>query len=212
MIDSAPTPFQTGTRSRFAGSLIAIGATLMIWSSPSLGAEPNPPRPYVSVLRAHDVNGLEIGMAFRDVARRLRLEDLGGGQYAASERSVAYDLEFTPLGRLFRINTEQVIGRFQPDYTFGRQLTAKLTAKYGPPHYNSLPDGVASWSGYTNLRFASGQVLPREIERLSAHLTNDRMSGAVTLYIQLIDFGVLLQDQAAMNRGPRNRAASEATF
>ncbi|WP_337188673.1 hypothetical protein [Phenylobacterium sp.] len=207
MPDRAPT---LSIHARFARVVVAAIAPLLLGSSPCFAAEPNASRPYVSVLRAHDANGLEIGMPFRDVARRLRLEDLGGGQYSARERGIAYNLEFTPLGRLFRINTEQMIGRFQPDYTFGRQLTAKLTAKYGPPHYNSLPDGIASWSGYTHLRFASGQVLPREIERLSARLTT--LSGEVTLHIQLLDFGVLLRDQALLNQGPRNRGADVATF
>lgn len=38
------------------------------------------------------------------------------------------------------------------------------------------------------------------------------LSGEVRLHIQLLDFGVLLRDQALLNQGPRNRGAETATF
>ncbi|WP_299009374.1 hypothetical protein [uncultured Caulobacter sp.] len=189
----------------------AIAALILICAPEAFAQTQPAPKPYVSVLKARDIDGLQLGMTLQEASQRMRLRSIGAGQFQGRNGNKEFDLGFTSLGHLYRIDYTQTLGRFAPDYQFGQQLAAKLTEKYGPPHENSLPGGAASWRGYAKVRMDSGQILPREVESLSEYLGGGP-NGEVQVNMKLMDFSVMWKDQAAQNKGPRNDGAGKLDF
>jgi hypothetical protein len=54
-------------------------------------------------------------------------------------------LGFSVLGHLYRIDSEQNLGNFIPDQAYASSLVKKMSAKFGPPNSNQLPDGPLMW-------------------------------------------------------------------
>jgi hypothetical protein len=164
-------------------------------------------------LSAHDINGFTLGMSLKEVQEHAghTLQSLGGGDFAVSVEGVEYDFGFSVLGHLYRIDSKQPLGRFIPDAAFGKTLTEKLAAKYGPSQQNQLPDGPASWEFLEQYQIAPGMPSSRTALRLSAML----MSGynqPVSLSLKMIDFRIMRRDVATANSDPRSRAESATRF
>lgn len=166
-----------------------------------------------SCLVAQDINGIRLGMTVQQVAQLLPtgLKPIGGGDYEADGRNVTYNFGFTPLGHLYRIDSSQILGRFQPDHEFGLRLSAKLIAKYGPPETNQLPGGPAFWNLVQYVQTAQGTLLMRPTESLSAAL-NGGYGLPIKLELKLMDFRILRRDNATMNSVPETRAAKHVQF
>jgi hypothetical protein len=116
----------------------------------------------------------------------------------------------TPLGRAYRIESSEPLGRFNPDRTFTQRLSAKLEQRYGRPVENGLPIGVMSWSFTEPITHADGQVLPFTTMTVDAMLTEDE--GVQSLDIRMQDYRVLWADTQRLNRGPRDQAVGRLTF
>jgi hypothetical protein len=163
-------------------------------------------------LLAQDINGFRLDMTVKQVASMSPngLEPWGN-DFRASVGGVNYDFGFTPLGHLYRIDANQELGRFVPDRAFGLKLTAKLTAKFGTPHSNMLPDGPASWGYLERYLTNDGVQLNRQTESLSAMLGGG-FGEPVALIIKLIDFRILHRDYTILNSGPNADAQQHLKF
>lgn len=174
-------------------------------------------RPHASVevprgLKSTDVRGFHTGMTLQQVSARARLEPLGRGEFSAVQGDTKFDFGFTPLGRLYRIDSFQTLGSFAVDYPMTARLTQQLTAKFGPPDQNQLPGGPAAWSHYVPVVEANGTRSMRQAQTLSVMFQGVSGGGPVQLWIKLVDFPILWADQARMNSGPKSAADKALRF
>jgi hypothetical protein len=163
-------------------------------------------------LAAHDLNGFALDMTVaqvRDAARR-PLEMIGGGRAKMTVDGIEYDLGFSVLGHLFRIDTDQDLGHFIPDQKFANTLATKMTAKFGRPEINMLPQGPLSWDCYE--KYMNGGVpMSRDTISLSA-LLNGGYGQPIVLHLKLMDFRIMRRDLAKANAEPRSRAEDNTKF
>ena len=164
-------------------------------------------------LLARDINGLQLDMTVKEVEAlpHDKWEDLGGGQVKATIAGVRYDLEFTPLGHLFRISSSQQLGRFAPDRAFGLDVARRLAAKYGPPHFNWLPTGTADWDYAEPYITINGAKLNRGTESLNV-MIGGGFGAPVSLQMKLMDFRLLRRDTELLNAQPEAKAQSAVKF
>ena len=164
-------------------------------------------------LLAHDINGFALDMTVEQVQAHAHepLEPLGGGQFKVVDEGVQYDFGFSVLGHLFRVDTDQNLGRFIPDATYARSLSEKMTAKFGPAVSDALPGGPMSWGFDEAYRGGNGLVLTQSTVSLSAMLVGG-YGQPVTLHLKLMDFRILRRDVAKANAGPRDRAVEKTKF
>jgi hypothetical protein len=164
-------------------------------------------------LLAHDINGFTLGMSLKEVQEHAghRLEWLGGGGFAGSVEGIDYDFGFFVLGHLYRIDSKQPLGRFIPDAAFGKELTEKLGAKYGPPQENQLPDAPADWEFLEIYQIAPGLTGNRSTLSLSAMLLSG-YNQPVSLDLKLMDFRIMRRDMAIANSELRSRAERATHF
>jgi hypothetical protein len=162
--------------------------------------------------KARDLQGIKLDMTPAEVERftHARLTPLGRGDFKLELNNTEFDLGFSPLGHLYRIDTDQTLGSFTPDRPFGATLTAKLNEKFGPPTNNMLPVGPISW-GLQGMVTDNNGTYPRELESLSAMLQGG-YGVPIHLIMKMMDFRILWRDQAAMNAVPRNKAAEDAKY
>ncbi len=151
-------------------------------------------------------------MSIKEVASRITLRPLGNGDFQASGGGTTYGFGFTPLGRLYRIDSAQPLGRFVPDHATARELTARLTAKFGEPNQNQLPGGPAAWTRYMTMPSPDGRRQEaRQAQTLSVMFQGGR-SAQVELWIKLVDFSILWEDNARINASPKTRAEDAIRF
>ncbi len=188
----------------------ALGLLALSWSSPSGATQLCE---HVSCLGARDVNGIQLDMTLQQVTALAPngLNSLGRGQYTATISGISYDLGFTPLGHLFRIDSHEPLGYFAPDRNFGLSLSNKLATKYGVPETNQLPDGPAFWDFAMPYTENSGTQHMVATESLSAVLTAT-YKGPVSLDMKLMDFRILRRDEALLNNAPQREAQSRVHF
>ena len=156
--------------------------------------------PWRSATKARDIGGFELGMHIRDVNKISPVENLGNDDYKAVKDGISYDFGVTALGRVYRISSEQPLGRFQIDRKFIVSLTAKLVAKFGPLNPRSAEN--YDWEIIENVRRTSGQVSAFKTNWASAYVSGG--GDGVTLYVKMLDFRYLWQDEANLNRAPRD--------
>ena len=166
--------------------------------------------PQASATLARDIGGIELGMSIDEVRGRMTLEHVAFETFSGRHDGIQFDLGFTPGGRVFRIESRQHLGRFQPDAAFTKSLSAKLVSKYGPPAFMHLPDGPASWSLVEPVSDASGETRPFNVMWANAMLSNDERG--VSLLLTMLDFRILWEDQARQNSGPAREAAQRIQF
>lgn len=164
-------------------------------------------------LVSHDINGFRLGMTFKEVQEHAgeSLRSLTSTDYEATVDKIHYSFGFSIRGHLYRIDSTQYLGRFIPDAEYGRVLTEKLTAKYGPPQSNQLPDGPAFWEYLEPYNLGNGLSASRTTLSLSAILMPG-WNQPVALELKLMDFRIMRNDVAAANSGPRSRAEKATQF
>jgi len=162
-------------------------------------------------LASTDVRGFRTGMTFREVSSRIRLEHLGGGDFEGVQGDTKFDFGFSPLGNLYRIDSQQKLGFFHPDRATAVKLTGQLCAKYGPPDFNQLPGGPVTWSSYARMQGDDGRPLTREVQSLSV-MFQATYNQPVELWIKLLDFRILWRDSVQQNAGPKARAEDAVRF
>jgi len=162
-----------------------------------------------SATLATDVNGFELGMPISEVGTKLKLERLGYGQYDGKDGMFAYNFEVTPLGRVYRITSQQTLGNFIVDQTFRLALRKKLSEKYGPPH-DAIGSDMWTWRLVEKVENTEGEIQPIETMRMTASVTGVELEH--TVEITLIDFRILAIDRARVNSKPRTNAEQEVKF
>jgi hypothetical protein len=163
-------------------------------------------------LPAHDINGLALDMTVAQVreAAQRPLEMIGGDQAKVAVDGVEYDLGFSVLGHLFRIDSDQDLGHFIPDQAFATTLAKKMAAKFGRPVNNLLPEGPLTWG--CEEPYMNGKVpMTRDTITLSA-LLNGGFGQPITLHLKLMDFRIMRRDLAKANTEPRSRAVDNTKF
>lgn len=168
------------------------------------------PMPIHSATRARDVNGFALGTTVSEIRTRMQLTHVDGEVFRGNSNGVNYEFGVTPLGRVYRIESSQPLGRFNLDLTFTRNLTAKLERKYGPPESNQLPTGPISWSLIEPVTHSDGTVLPFRTMTVDASFSDD--FGMHSLEIRMQDYRVLWADSERLNAKPRDEAIGKITF
>ncbi|WP_174286286.1 hypothetical protein [Sphingomonas bacterium] len=164
--------------------------------------------PMRSATIARDAGGFSLGMSIGEAASLSSLESIGGYQYQTTKNGIRYDFSITPLGRIYRVDSVQLVRRFAIDDMFLRALAVKLSAKYGKPT-NATPE-TFKWSLIETVKRTGGDALPFETNWASANVQAD--ADGVSIHIKLIDFRILWNDEAASNRASRDKAINHVAF
>ena len=147
-------------------------------------------------------------MHIRDIQNKSTMKRIAWDDYQTTKDGVDYDLGLTRLGHVYRLTSSQRLGNFAIDDTFLQSLTAKLTAKYGPPIEASA--GLFRWSLIEPVKRTGGATLPFETNRAYANVEGG--PDGVTLKIDMIDYRIMWRDEAELNRAPRNAASRKFVF
>lgn len=168
--------------------------------------------PVISCLSAHDIGGIQLDMGLAEVTQLFsgKLQSLGSGQYQGRKDGINYDLGFSSRGHLFRINSSQELGRFEPDAGIAAALTKRLAEKYGPPQENQLPGGTATWE-FMKTYEANGSAFNLFTETLHAHFM-EHYQAPTTLELQLMDRRIERRDDALKNADPSAMARAQMHF
>lgn len=185
----------------------AIVAALLVGSPTVSSAEQSTPKAEAvlrSATKARDIGGFALGMHIRDAAKMAKLESVGGNQFDAEHDGRRINLEVTPLGRIFRVQSSQSLGRFAVDAAFTNALAAKLAAKYGPPKSSDF--GSYGWAIVEPVKGDKGRTLPLTTMWMSAYISNGPGISDVSLEMKLIDFRILWEDEVKINHKPGDKA------
>lgn len=184
-------------------------SVLLAASSPGIAEVRRDASPTMrSATKARDVNGFALGMNIRDAARLAPMEKVGNGDFQTVQNGIRYDFGVTQLGRIYRLDSDQNLGRFAVDDAFVRALRTRLTAKYGVPATSS--GTTFGWSLIEPVKRTGDRTLPFETNWASA--TVEGGSDGLTLHIKLLDFRIMWQDEAKLNRGPSEVAARKVAM
>lgn len=153
---------------------------------------------------ARDINGISLGMRLAEVNKIAPVSHVAFATYSLEKDGIKYEVEVSPLGRVFQIDSIQRLGRFAPDRQFAANLTQKLTAKYGKPGLNGLPGAPAAWSLVEPVDDPNIGTFPRNTHYFSAMLSSE--GGEIVLDMVMQDFRILWQDQAKLNCQPTRNA------
>ena len=163
-----------------------------------------------SATTARDIGGFALGMHIHKVKAVTPLTWIGGNQFDATYEGRSYNFEVTPKGRIYRITSSQRLGTFEVDYKFTNALASKLSAKYGNP--TSRGGDTFSWELIETVKHLNGQVLPFTTMWMSASVGHGGSVDDVSLDMTMLDFRILWQDQAALNRGPGDAASANTAL
>ncbi|WP_148650896.1 hypothetical protein [Sphingopyxis granuli] len=180
---------------------VSISVTLV-------AAEPEQRQAPTSATEARDINGLTLGDHITKVRERIQLSHLGGGDFEGHEDETYYRMAFTPLGRLYHIESTQPIGRFSVDAEFLAQLGQRLTSKYGPSKLQTA--NPWRW-GIVEPVTMYGDI-NTHMETNWAYAMLGSEGPQVTLQINMLDFRILWSDQAKLNRSPKSEAQKRIRF
>lgn len=179
-------------------------SVLMALSLSTIAVARDKPRQVSSATSARDVNGISLGMHIDEARQIAPLSHVAGETFAGRSNGIAFEVGLTPLGRIFRVQSEQSLGRFQIDRRFVESLSLRLLKKYGQPEDNGLPIGPMIWNLVENVQHADGSWRPFNVMWASATLSTG--NDANMLSIKLLDFRVLWTDEKRLNEVPRNGA------
>lgn len=89
-------------------TVIAASAVISVASAQSV-------RSTRSATIASDVNGFALGMTVQQAGKIAPLNSIGGDQFEARKDGVQFNFGVSPLGRIYRISSEQNLGTFVVD-------------------------------------------------------------------------------------------------
>lgn len=181
---------------------------LTVVPTSSTAAEPIQRQAPTSATKARDINGLSLGDTIAKIRDRVQLTHLGGGDFEGRENEISYRMTFTPLGRLYNIESVQPIGRFSIDAAFLAQLENRLTTKYGPTKLGS--SNPWSWEIVEPVTM-HGDINTRMVTNWAYAMLGSGDT-AVTLQIHMLDFRILWTDEAELNRNPKKEAQKQIKF
>ena len=190
----------------------ALAAAVLAIANPVLAAPvaAKTSAPLRSATTARDVGGFTLGMPIREANAIALLTSIGGNQFDAAYEGRSYNFEVTPKGRIYRITASQKLGTFAVDHQFTDALAAKLSVKYGKP--TSRGDDTFSWELIEPVKHMNGQVLPFNTMWMSASVSHGGGIDDVSLEMTMLDFRILWQDEAPLNREPRDAASAKITL
>ena len=155
-----------------------------------------------SATKSLEVGPFALGMHVRAANAISRLNRIGEFQFDTEHEGTKFNFEVTPAGRIYRISSQQPLGRFQEDEQFQSTLLNKLTAKYGQP--DSVSGSDFGWELFETVR--SHNPGPNPFKTMWMSSTVSDSAGDKFLDITLIDFRILWADQAAANAPARAAA------
>lgn len=192
-------------------STIIIAATVAAQTTSSAAQASDPSAQAVrSATKARDIGGFRLGMNIREANKIAKVQPIGSDQFETEHEGKSYNFGLTPRGRIYRVQSSQPLGRFAVDHVFTQSLAAKLTEKYGPP--GSRTDTTFNWGLVEPVKDVSGTVRPFRTMWLAAHVSGGPGVDEVSLEMTMIDFRILWQDEAELNRAPRDEAATKIDF
>lgn len=122
-------------------AMAALAICVFAWS-PTVEAD-SAAKPIASATKSREIGGFALGMPLREAAKLARIEPIGGYQFDTERDGLQFNFEVTPLGRIYRIQSSQRLGRFAEDEAFRSTLLSKLTAKHGVP--TSVTGSMYHW-------------------------------------------------------------------
>jgi hypothetical protein len=159
---------------------------------------------------ARDINGISLGMRLAEVNQIAPVWHLAFNTYTLELDGIDYEVEVSPLGRVFQIDSSQRLGSFAPDRQFAATLTQRLAAKYGEPGLNQLPGAPAVWSLVEQVDNPNVGTFARNTMHFSVMLSEDEQG--VVLEMMMQDFRILWQDQASLNCAPTREGERRIQF
>lgn len=191
-------------RSAFVALLIAVAAPAM--AAPTTVETVSVMR---SATKARDIGGFALGMSIRDANKLSPMEDIGNSGYRTKRDGIEYDFGVTQLGRIYRVQSSQFLGRFDIDAIFLRALAAKLAAKFGP--VGDATKETFGWELIEPIKRTNGAVLPFKTNWASAYVSSSYSDGVI-LEMKMIDFRIMWQDDVKLNRAPRDKAIGDLSL
>lgn len=163
-----------------------------------------------SATKARDINGFSLGMDIRDADKLSHLTQIDGTMFGTTLGGIKYQLEFSPSGSLFSIESRQELGRFAVDEKIRSNFRDALIQKYGPP---SRDDGTLLWWSLSEwLRHSDGSSSLEETMWMTANLSQSGFPEIVTVELRLLDWRILWADQRRLNEEPARRGESRMKF
>lgn len=188
-----------------ASSFVAIA---LLAAQPSLAQSVAEHR---SATLATDINGFRLGMSLAEVNAITPLTPIGGGQFDAIHEGITYNFETTPLRRIFRVQSSQELGNFRVDRNFLVGLRTRLIDKYGRPTGPiSETTQTFFWELIERVRNANGRAVPYKTMWMTAYVSSS--GSTASLEMTIIDFRILWEDEAAVNRSPSEEAEGRIRF
>jgi hypothetical protein len=186
---------------------MAVSAICIFAWSPTVEAD-SATKPIASATKSREIGGFALGMPLREAAKLARIEPIGGYQFDTERDGLQFNFEVTPLGRIYRIQSSQRLGRFAEDQAFRSTLLSKLTAKYGAPA--SVTGSMYHWELVERVRSIDPVPNPFTTMWMTASISDD--DGEKSLEMKMIDFRILWADQAQANQPGRAAAENSVKF
>ncbi|MGL4639678.1 MAG: hypothetical protein ACRCVX_08145 [Shewanella sp.] len=179
-------------------------------AAPAFASEPMAPVDSgASATKARDINGFALGEPIEDAIKRVEVTFVQGELVQSTLNGIQYDFGVCPSGRIYRIESSQMLGNFIPDEVFMRKLNAQLFQKYGYTELNT-PDNL-SWDLIERVRYSDGAVRPFKTNWFSV-LVSGGHGSAITLDMKMLDFRICWEDKVQMNQQPRSEANDKIVF
>ena len=168
-------------------------------------------------LAAHDINGFELGDNAKAVVaearkRGLKVEDVGGGQIQARDKTHDYTFLFTPLGRLSFIGYIQNFGKVAIDSRFYSDVARRIEAKYGIPTARNENGGLQGITYYQPCVQETGKRTLCPAEDLVVFAQGGHYPFSLELHITLADHRIDSADANRVNQPKRDQALDDMSF
>ena len=187
-------------------SLISILAL----SPPAMASEPMAPvKSGASATLARDINDFGLGMPIAQAAGRVEVTFTRGELVQSVLDDIEYDFGVCPSGRIYRIQSSQVLGKFIPDKKFIHTLQKQLFAKYGRTDTSS--SGNWSWDLIEPVRYSQGEIRPFKTNWFTV-IVSGGYGSPISLDMTMLDFRICWGDKVQMNQRPRTNALDGAIF
>lgn len=192
--------------------IAALGVFLGLMASPANAACENSDSFSIekSATIARDVNGFELGMSYAEISKISKLEYLGGDAYQTFHDGIKYVFGLTKLGRIFRIESSQNLGPFNPDEEFYNSVALRLMTKYGKTTRGLTASAPLGWGIVEKVSDTVSGIRNFATNHASASVTPT--TEGVVLNIFMLDHRIVWQDQYKLNCEPTRKGEAKVKF
>jgi hypothetical protein len=189
-----------------------LGIFLGLMASPASAACQNgnnfPIEKSATIVR--DVNGFELGMSYAEISKISKLEYLGGHTYETVHGGINYVFGLTELGRIFRIESSQNLGSFDPDEEFYNAVALRLMTKYGKTTRGLTASAPLGWGIVEKVSNTVSGIRNFATNHAGASVTPT--TEGVVLNIFMLDHRIVWQDQYKLNCEPTRKGEAKVKF